>query len=186
MPKLIDKLPAAIGSRLRTRFGKQFSRFAIVAIVSLAASEIALFVFTMLVHMTYGASGVLAAVVGAVVSYILSRWAWQRKGRPDVLRETLPFWIVSAGAWLVLGVATKLGHHLATSMGVHGFKHFIVVGGIYFIANCLTFFTRFLIFHFVLFADRGAKSGPPESETLSPIGASVAGSDDKQDNQPPA
>ena len=178
MSNLIDKLPPAVSSRLRTRLGKQFSRFAIVAVVSLAASEAALFAFTMLLQWTYGVSGVLAAVVGAVVSYVMSRWAWNRKGRPDVLRETVPFWLVSAGAWLVLGLATKLGHNIAQAMGVHGFQHFIIVGGVYFLANCLTFLGRFLIFHYVLFADRG-KAGPPESESLSPVGASVSGSHDR-------
>src|SRR5437660_6982501 len=155
MPNLIEKLPAAIGTRLRTRLGKQFGRFILVAIASLGASEVALFIFTQVLHLTYGVSGVCSAIVGAVVSYFLSRWAWERKGRPNVLRETVPFWAVSVGAWFVLGVATKLGHAIAKSMGVHGFKDYIVVGGIYFLANCLTFMVRFLIFHYVLFADRG-------------------------------
>ena len=61
MPNLIDKLPAAVGNRLRTRLGRQFSRFAVVAVVSLGASELALFVFTELMHMTGGISGVSAA-----------------------------------------------------------------------------------------------------------------------------
>ena len=33
----------------------------------------------------------------------------------------------------------------------------MVVGGVYFLANCLTFAARFLIFHFLLFADRRVK-----------------------------
>ncbi len=180
MPHLMDKLPAGLANRLRTRVGKQFFRFALVAAASLAASEAALFVFTQLVHLTYGASGVCSAMVGAIVSYFLSRWAWQRKGMPSVLRETVPFWLVSVGAWLVLGLATKLGHYIAKSVGAHGFKDYIIVGGVYFAANCLTFVLRFLVFHYVLFADRG-KAGPVEAESLSPVGAAVAGPDDKQD-----
>lgn len=180
MSNLIDKLPAAIGNRLRTRLGKQFSRFALVAVVSLAASEIALFVFTELLHLTGGISGVSAAALGALTSYLMSRWAWQRKGRPNVLRETLPFWMVSAGAWIVLGLATKLGLHIAKSAGATGFRHFVIVGGVYFIANCLTFVSRFVIFHYVLFADRDAKEGPVEAESLSPVAAAVSASDDQQ------
>jgi putative flippase GtrA len=181
MPNLIDKLPAGVASKLKTRLGRQFSRFAVVAVISLGASEAALFLFTQLLHLTYGVSGVLSAVIGAVVSYFLSRWAWERKGRPDVLRETVPFWIVSVGAWLVLGLASKLGHAIAKSMGVHGFKDYIIVGGVYFLANCLTFLARFLIFHYVLFVDRNA-SGPVEAESLSPVAATVTASDDQQDN----
>lgn len=169
MPNVIDKLPAGLGNRLRTRLGAQFVRFVVVAVASLSASELALFVFTEMLHWTGGISGVTAAAIGALVSYVLSRWAWQRKGRPDVLRETIPFWVVSAGAWLILGLATKLGLYIAKTTGAHGFKHFAVVGGVYFLANCLTFVTRFLIFHYVLFADRGAKDVAIEAESLSPV-----------------
>ncbi len=187
MPNLIDKLPTAVGNRLRTRLGRQFSRFAVVAVVSLGASELALFVFTELMHMTGGISGVSAAAIGALTSYLMSRWAWRRKGRPNVLRETIPFWIVSAGAWIVLGLATKLGLRIAASAGATGFRHFMIVGGVYFLANCVTFVLRFLIFHYVLFADRGGNAGAAgpgpgggiEAESLSPIGA-IAAEDDEE------
>ena len=182
MPNLTDKLPAAVANRLRTRLGKQFSRFALVAVVSLAASEIALFVVTELLHLTGFVSGVSAAAVGALTSYVMSRWAWQRKGRPDVLRETIPFWIVSAGAWIVLGLATKLGLYIARATGATGFKHFMCVGGVYFLANCVTFVGRFLIFHYVLFADRAGK-GPVEAESLTPVAATVSAADDEQDHR---
>jgi hypothetical protein len=33
----------------------------------------------------------LSWFAGAVVSYALTRWTWNRTGRPDMLRETLPF-----------------------------------------------------------------------------------------------
>ena len=188
MPNLIDKLPAAVGNRLRTRLGRQFSRFGVVAVVSLGASELALFVFTELMHMTGGISGVSAAAIGALTSYLMSRWAWRRKGRPNVLRETIPFWIVSAGAWIVLGLATKLGLRIASSAGATGFRHFLIVGGVYFLANCVTFVLRFLIFHYVLFADRGGKAGAGgpgpgggiEAESLAPIAAMVQAAEDDE------
>jgi len=179
MANLIDKLPAGMASRLRTRLGKHFSRFVIVAAVSLGVSEFALFLFTEVWHVTGGISGVSAAALGALTSYLMSRWAWERKGRPNVLRETIPFWVVSAGAWLVLGLATKLGFYVARTVGATGFKHFVIVGGIYFLANCLTFLSRFLIFHYVLFADAG-KTEPVEAESLSPIAAMVPGPDDNE------
>ena len=177
MPKLIDRLPAGVANKLRTRFGTQFAKFALVAVVSLGASEIALALFIGPMHLTGGVSGVSAAIVGAVVSYFLSRRAWGRKGRPNVLRETIPFWLVSVGAWLVLGLATKLGLHVATALHLHHLKRHLVVGGIYFVANCFTFLVMFLIFHYVLFADRDGKGGEYgqapagliETETLSPV-----------------
>lgn len=183
MPKLIDRLPAALANRLRTKFGTQFVRFALVAVVSLGASEVALAIFVGPLHLTGGVSGVSAAIVGSVVSYFLSRKAWGRKGKPNFLREILPFWLVSVGAWLVLGLATKLGLHIAVSLGEHHFKKHLIVGGVYFLANCLTFVLRFLIFHYILFADRAAKDGAPagliETESLSPV--TVPASSETQD-----
>ena len=174
MPKLIDRLPAPVANRLRTRLGTQFLRFALVAVLSLGASEIALGLFLYALHLTAGISGVSAAIVGAVVSYFLSRRAWGRKGRPDVVRETIPFWLVSVGAWLVLGLATKLGVHLGRVYHLHHLSKDVVVGGVYFLANCITFMARFLIFHYFLFAD-GSKAGQAEApvgidnESLSPV-----------------
>jgi putative flippase GtrA len=192
MPKLIDRLPAALANRLRTRFGTQFVRFAMVAVLSLGASEIALFAFIGPLHLTGGVSGVSAGAIGAIVSYLLSRRAWGRSGRPDILRETLPFWLVSVGAWLVLGLATKLGLQVAASLHLHHLRRHLVVGGIYFLANCVTFMVRFLIFHYVLFADGGGpkgggrrrrtqpSAGVIEAESLSPVTV-PASSDDPGD-----
>jgi len=148
-------------------------RFVLVAGVSLGASQIALFLFIGPLHMTGGISGVLAAIAGAIVSYFLSRRAWGRKGRPNLWRETIPFWAVSVGAWLVLGFAAHFGTVLAHDLGLHHFERHFVVGGIYLLANCVTFVIRFLIFHYVLFADadqddKGALAGPA-AESLSPV-----------------
>jgi len=183
MPNLIDRLPAVVADRLRTRFGTQMVRFVLVAGVSLGASQIALFLFIGPLHMTGGISGVLAAIIGAIVSYFLSRWAWGRKGRPNVWRETIPFWAVSVGAWLVLGFAAHLGTVLAHDLNLHHFERHAVVGGIYLLANCVTFVIRFLIFHYVLFADRddkGALAGPA-AESLSPV--TVPASRDDQERR---
>jgi hypothetical protein len=169
----MDKLPTALASRLRTRFGKQFVKFVGVAIASLVTSEIVLF---MLIGANFGGykSGFVAAAAGAGVSYALSRRAWERTGRPDLVRETIPFWGISVGVWFVLALATKLGIHIADTVGAHGFERRAIIGTVYFVANCVTFLTRFLIFHYVLFADsanggRGRPVGPSDTETITPV-----------------
>lgn len=161
------RFTASLRRRLRTPLGKRFGRFVLVAVASVAASQIALVIFLGPAHLTGGISGVAAGMVGAIVSYVLSRWAWERKGRPNVLRETVPFWLVAAGAWLVLGLSTKLGIQVATSMHLHGIKRQAVVNGVYLAGNCVTFLARFVIFHYVLFAERGSSPAalgvPPEA-----------------------
>jgi putative flippase GtrA len=154
--------------KLRTKVGVRFTRFVGVAAASLATSEILLSICNGVLHMTATPTALIATFGGAAVSYVLSRWAWERKGRPDILRETLPFWVISAMVWVILWLATKFGYHLASWMGLHhGVKHVLVVDAVYLAANVVTFALRFLIFHYVLFADRttaarAAATGPDE------------------------
>ena len=157
---------------LRSKVGVRFTRFIPVAVASLIASQVALVIFNhMLLRGNAGIAGFAAAVIGAAVSYVLSRWAWERKGKPDLLRETLPFWAVSVCCWIILAWANKLGVYLVHEMSLHkGWKKVIVENGTYFLFNCGTFVARFLIFHYVIFADRrpaGSAGSGPESETLT-------------------
>jgi putative flippase GtrA len=173
----VDLSRQALLNKLRSKGGIRFTRFIMVAAASVITSQVALVIFNhVLLRGNAAVAGFLAAVIGAAVSYVLSRWAWERKGRPDLLRETLPFWLVSACVWVILAYANKLGVHWVHVMGLHkGWKKVIVENGTYFLANCVTFVVRFLIFHYWLFADRGtagsAGSGPEsESLTLAPTG----------------
>lgn len=105
------------------------------------------------------AAALISQIGGAIVSYVLSRRAWERKGKPDVLRETIPFWVVFAIATAISTAATKLGYRLAAWHHLSGLHKVIVVEGIYLLANIVTFLMRFVIFHYILFADKskGAK-----------------------------
>ena len=174
--------------KLRTKVGVRFTRFVGVAAASLATSEILLSVCNGVFHMTATPTAFISTFGGAVVSYFLSRWAWERKGKPDVLRETVPFWVISAMVWVILWLATKFGYHLASWMGLHGAKHVLVVDLVYLAANVVTFALRFVIFHYVLFADRttaaraaatGPDSVPPGTRTApSPADVTAAAASD--------
>jgi len=160
-----NRLIASLWGRLRTKVGIRFTRFVGVAAASLATSEIALTLCNGVFHMTATPAAIIAWFAGAVVSYVLSRWAWERKGRPDVLRETVPFWVISAMVVVILTLATKFAYHAAAWMGLHGLGHVLFVDFIYLIANFFTFLLRFLVFHYVLFAERttaarAAATGP--------------------------
>ena len=149
-------VPAPLRSRLRSTVVKRFVRFAPAAVCAVAATQITYIVCLGLLDLTAGISGFLGWLAGAAVSYAISRWAWERKGRPHLVKETLPFIAVSIGAGVILTLASKLGNQAAVSMGLHDPARLIVADIFYFGANCLTFALRFLIFHYVLFADRGS------------------------------
>jgi putative flippase GtrA len=162
------RIGAAIERRLHTSVGKRFSRFILVAAGAVIASQATLAICLGPVGWTAGRSALTAWLVGAAVSYVLSRWAWERKGRPNLLKETLPFWIVAVGTAIVLTATTKWANQRAVAMGLPDTERVMFAAAAYFLANCVTFLTRFLIFHYILFRDRGAKV----SELVSELPAS--------------
>jgi putative flippase GtrA len=167
-----SRIVTAANRLYRTTVGKRFSRFVLVAAAALAASQLTLTLLIGVVGMSPGLAGGVAAVAGALVSYVLSRWAWERKGKPDLLRETLPFWAVSVGAWIVLGFASHFSSVWANSMNLEHWERVAFIDVAYFVANCLTFATRFVIFHYFLFADRGSKvPQSPATELVPPADA---------------
>jgi putative flippase GtrA len=170
-------LPAPLVRRLGDEGAKRFVRFAAAALAAVITSQIVLGLLTGPVNLSAGASGVIAAMVAALVSYLMSRWAWERKGKPDLLRETLPFWVVSLAVWAVLGMTSHFASVWAHSMGYTHVRKHLVVQGAYFLMNCVTFVARFLIFHFVLFAGRDRRTALPLPEELAPAPA-IQGSGD--------
>jgi len=160
-----NRLNAALWRRLRSKVGVRFTRFVVVAAAALTATEIALTLCNGVFHMTSTPAALVSWFCGAVVSYVLSRWAWERRGKPDVLRETVPFWVISAAVIVILTLATKFAYHSASWMGLTGVKHVLWVDFVWLVANCFTFLLRFVIFHYVLFAERttaarAAATGP--------------------------
>ena len=174
-----NRLVAAVWRRLRTTVGIRFTRFVGVALISLATSVIALTLCNGVFHMTSTPAAIIAWFSGAVVSYVLSRWAWERRGKPDVLRETVPFWVISALVVVILTLATKFAYHAAAWLGLEGIRHVLFVDLVYVVANLGTFLMRFVLFHYVLFADRttaarAAATGPdavPHGRTTHPVDA---------------
>jgi putative flippase GtrA len=160
-PRISDALwrivPAPLERRLRSTVVKRFIRFAPAAFCAVAATQITYIICLGPANLTAGVAGFAGWFAGAAVSYVISRWAWERKGRPHLLKETLPFVLVSVGAGVILTLASKFGNHVAMEMNLDGAARVVVADLFYFAANCLTFALRFLIFHFVLFADRNAK-----------------------------
>ena len=101
-PRISDALwrvvPAPLQTRLRSMVVKRFLRFAPAALCAVAATQITYIICLGPANLTAGVAGFAGWFAGAAVSYVISRWAWERKGRPHLLKETLPFVAVSLGA----------------------------------------------------------------------------------------
>jgi putative flippase GtrA len=146
----------ALGRRLRGALGSRLARFSGAALAALTATEAALTICDGVFRLTATRAALVSWFAGAVVSYALSRWAWNRRGRPSVLRETVPFWAISVAVIVLLALASRLGYRSAAWLHLTGARQVLWVDLIWLAANAGTFLLRFLIFHFLLFADHAA------------------------------
>jgi putative flippase GtrA len=174
-------LPGPLRRRLRSQGGRRLIRFAPAAVLALCATQLTYFI-CQVSHVSAGIAGAAGWLAGAAVSYVVSRWAWERSGRPHLLKETLPFVAISLGVGAVLTGTSKLAHYEARVLGLHGAREVLFAQGLYLAANCVTFAIRFLIFHYVLFADRGSGgavrgAGPhePGGQVEAGAGGALAG-----------
>src|SRR5215472_19111603 len=145
-PKIIDAvwrmIPGLLRRRLRSHGGRRLIRFAPAAVLALCATQLTYFILQ-LANVTAGIAGATGWFAGATVSYLVSRWAWERKGRPHLLKETLPFVSISLCVGVILTSTSKLAHYWARELGLHGAKEVLFAQGLYLLANCLTFVIRF-------------------------------------------
>jgi putative flippase GtrA len=160
-----SRLGETLTRKVRTTLGIRFGRFAVAAISAFATSEIVYVICAGPLALSSTEATLVGWFSGVVVSYVLSRWAWERKGRPNLLRETVPFCVVSAIVIVVLELADKyLGYHPATWWHLQGAERALYLAAVYGAANLFTFLLRFLFFHYVLFAGSVARPGPAAAE----------------------
>jgi len=164
MALVSNRISDTLTAKARSRLGIRFGRFTVAAIAAFATTEIVLTICAGPLELTATWASVISWFSGALVSYVLSRWAWKRKGRPSLLKETLPFWVVSAMVVVILTLATKFGYHSAAWMNLSGAERVLYVDAVYGVANVGTFLLRFLFFHYVLFAASLGRAAPGAAE----------------------
>ena len=180
MPRLSEKIYKSAAGWLKTRFGKHFSRFAGVALLSLITTQVVLAVAYQIVG-TGGTATAIGWAAGVAVSYLLSRRAWDRRGRPQWIRETLPFALISVGTLVIF---TATGHFASVYAKSHAFGPLwatLMVNGCVFAANVVTFLVRFVLFHYVLFATRPTSTGPVAESIPDPVPVTVTSGQPEND-----
>jgi len=195
MAMVTNRLGETITRKARSKLGIRFGRFAIAAIAAFVTTEVTYTICAGPLNLTSTWATLIAWFSGALVSYVLSRWAWKRKGRPNLLKETLPFWVVSAMVIVVLELANKFGYHSAEWMNLTGAERVLYLDAVYGVANVGTFLLRFLFFHYVLFAGSAGADAPaaaeealastdPGPEPFARATGSGAAAEDDEDDRP--
>ena len=168
MALVSNRLGDTLAAKARSKLGIRFGRFAVAAISAFATSEITYTICAGPLALSATEATLVGWFSGVVVSYLLSRWAWERKGRPNLLKETLPFCVVSAIVIVILELADKyLGYHPAAWWHLHGAERALYLAAVYGVANLFTFLVRFLFFHYVLFARSPEPPAPVEEAVAS-------------------
>ncbi len=131
MPELIERLALW----LNTKEGKKLFRYSMVSVISTGVSFTVLFLVYGVGRLwTEVPSTVFANVVATFPSYWLNRnWAWGKSGRSHLVREVIPFWVMSS-----LGIAFSIvGASIARHVGI-GHSHLVRTALVLF-ANVMSF-----------------------------------------------
>lgn len=136
----MSELLLSIWAWLHTREGRKIFRYTMTSVISTGVSLFVLgMVFGVLRLWSEVPSTIFANVVAAFPSYWLNRrWAWGKSGRSHLLKEVLPFWVMSVAsiAFSILGAsaARYLGQRL--HLAAH---HHLELTALVLFANVMSF-----------------------------------------------
>jgi putative flippase GtrA len=165
---------------LHTRQGRKIFRYTMTSVITTIFSLLVLgLVFGVLRLWTEVPSTIFANVCAAVPSYWLNRqWAWGKRGRSHVVKEVLPFWILSASsiAFSMLGAAAA--RYVGERIGTTHFEETILLltanvlsFGIFWVLKLLTFNRTFRVPTLLEEIDEHLEA---EAEAAASTGASTA------------
>ena len=135
---------ASPGERRRPRVGL-LARYAGGSVIATVCSEVTFVVLYGLLDVATTWASVLAWLAGAVPNYWLNRnWAWQRRGRPSLRREVLPYVVIIVATLLLATVLTRLADAWLRDAGVARTLRVVLVAaaflGVYVVVFVLRFF----------------------------------------------
>jgi putative flippase GtrA len=161
--------PAAAVAWLRSPVGRRAIRYSMVSVVSIAVSQVVLF-------LTFGVGrlgsavecNVIATAVATIPSYELNRkWAWGRTGSSHFLREVVPFWAAAFVGLALSLLAVGIAQHASRDAGLSHLTTSLVVNASSLFAYGVLWVGKFLFFNLWLFSDRNQVTRPTEEEPVA-------------------
>jgi len=132
----------------QTPSGKKLVRYTMVSVISTIVSLGVLGLVFGVAHLwSEVPSAVFANAVATVPSYYLNRrWAWGKAGRSHLVKEVLPFWLVSFAGLALSTWAAAMVRDFSDSHQLHHFGHTVIVLGANLAAYGVLWVGKFLVF----------------------------------------
>lgn len=104
-----EPLPAPRGTRRGlSEPARRLTTYAAGSVAAAGCSELALVLCYGVLHLAPAASSTIAWIMGAVPNYWLNRsWTWQRRGRPSLRHEVLPYVVIALVTLVLAALATR-------------------------------------------------------------------------------
>ncbi len=145
MPGGAGRIDAPGGLERGTTWSKVW-RYTGGSVVAAGCSELTLLLLYGLLDLSPGWSSSLAWVAGALPNYWLNRsWAWRLRGRPDLLREVLPYAMIVALTLALAIASTRAVDESLRAAGTAAETRVFLVAATFLGVYVAVFFLRFLL-----------------------------------------
>lgn len=133
---------------------RRFSRYAVGSVVAFGASNLAFLLLYGLGWTSPQVASVLAFAAGIPVNYVLNRrWAWQRRGRPALRAELLPYSGVVALSVVSSAVGTWAVDRWLQSVDLPRAVEVVLVDATFIAINGALFLAKYVLLDRLVFRD---------------------------------
>ena len=149
---------------------RRFSRYAVGSVVAFGASNVAFLLLYGLGLTSPQVASVLAFAAGIPVNYVLNRrWAWQRRGRPGLRDELLPYAAVVATSVIGSAVGTWAADRWVQSADLPRALEVGVVDAAFVAINGTLFLVKYVLLDRVVFRERTTTATPTDGRAVERV-----------------
>jgi putative flippase GtrA len=130
-------------------------RYLVVSVMNVVLGEVVLGLSYLVLHWSAVTAAVVAVAVTTVPAYFLNRtWVWGRTGRSHLVKEVIPFWVLSL-VYLMLSVgATQAVEAAARSVTTSRPLRTVIIMSAILIASGVLWLLRFCVLDTLVFSGR--------------------------------
>lgn len=140
---------------------RRFSRYTAGSVVAFGTSNLTFLVLYGLGWTSPQVASVLAFAAGIPVNYVLNRrWAWQRRGRPALRAEVLPYGGVVGLSVVAAAVGTWAADRWLQSVGLPRAVEVLLVDATFIAINGGLFLAKYVLLDRLVFRDRPTTGSP--------------------------